>query len=92
MEISFIIIVIVSVLVTFILNQIFKKKRYVKYIPVIIMIPFMLYYFDSMRSASNESFESLGRFVMGVFLLTASFSSVIFSIIADIIHKRRGLK
>jgi hypothetical protein len=92
MEISFIIIVIVSVLVTFIMNQIFKKKRYVKYIPVIIMIPFMLYYFVSMRSASNESFESLGRFVMGVFLLTASFSSVIFSIIADIIHKRRGLK
>lgn len=92
MEISFFIIVIASILVTFILDRIFKKKRFIKYIPVIIMVPFMLYYFISIRSASNESFESLGKFVMGLFLLTASFSSFLFAIIVDIFHKRRKLK
>jgi hypothetical protein len=89
MEISFIIIVTVSILVSLILNLIFTKKRYIKYIPAIIMLPFMLYYFITMRSVSNESFESLGRFVMGLFLLISILSSIIFSIIADIIHKRR---
>jgi hypothetical protein len=92
MEISFVIIVSVSILVTFILDQIFKKKRFVKYIPVIIMFPFMLYYFITMYSASSESFESLGKFVMGLFLLIAIVSSIIFSIIADIVHKRRKVK
>lgn len=92
MKISLIIIIIASILVTFILNQIFKKKRYIKYIPVIIMLPFMLYYFITMNSASSESFESLGKFVMGLFLLIACFSSIIFSVTADIFHKRRKLK
>jgi hypothetical protein len=92
MEISFAIIISVSILVTFILNLIFKKKRYIKYIPVMIMVPFMIYYFITMRSASSEGFESLGKFVMGLFLLTASFSSIIFSITADILYKRRKLK
>ena len=92
MEISFIIIVTASILVTFILNYIFKKKRYIKYIPAIIMFPFMIYYFVTMHSVSNESFESLGRFVMGLFLLVAIISSVIYSVAADIILKRRKLK
>ena len=89
MEISFVIIVAVSILVTFILDHIFKKKRYVKYIPVMIILPFMIYYFVTMYSASNESFESLGKFVMGLILLIASISSIIYSIIVDILHKRR---
>lgn len=44
MELSLIIgvVSIVSILVSCILNQIFKEKRYIKYIPVIIMFPFML--------------------------------------------------
>lgn len=90
MEISFVIIVAASILVTFILDRIFKKKRFVKYIPTIIMLPFILYYFISMNSASNESFESLGKFVMGLFLLTAGLSSVIYSVTADIINKIRN--
>lgn len=91
MEISFIIgiIVIVSILVTCILNQIFKKKRYVKYVPVIIMFPFMLYNFITMYSAPSENFEALGRFVMGLLLLSASIPSLICSIIFDIVHKKR---
>lgn len=91
MEISFIIgsIVIVSVLVTFILNYIFKKKRYIKYFPVIIMLPFMLYYFITMYSVSTENFEALGRFVMGLLLLSASIPSLICAIIFDIVHKKR---
>lgn len=83
------IIALASILVTCLLNLIFKKKRYIKYIPVIIMTPFMIYNFISMYSVTSESFESLGRFVMGLLLFTASFSSAMFSIAADIIHKRR---
>lgn len=92
MELSFIIIVTASILVTFILNYIFRKKRYIKYIPAIIMIPFMIYYFISMYSVSNESFESLGKFVMGLFLLIAILSSIIFSIAVDIFHTRSKQK
>lgn len=94
MEISFIIIVIMiaSILVTCILNQIFKKKRYIKYIPVIMMLPFMLYNFITMYSAPSENFEALGRFVMGGFLLLASLTSIICSIVLDIFHKKRNLK
>jgi drug/metabolite transporter (DMT)-like permease len=88
MEISFIIIVTISILVTALLNYIFKKKRYIKYIPVIILIPFMIYYFITMHSISNESFESLGKFVMGLLLLIAILSSFIYSITVDIFHNR----
>lgn len=80
---------IVSILVTYILNKIFKNKRYVKYIPVIIIIPFMLYNFITMYTAPSEGFEDLGRFVMGLLLLAASLPSLIFSIVLDIVHKKR---
>lgn len=94
MKISFIIIIItiVSILVTCILNQIFKKKRYIKYIPVIIMLSFMIYNFITMYSTPSENFQALGKFVMGLFLLFASLSSIICSIVLDIFHKRRNLK
>jgi len=92
MEISLTIIVITSILVTLILDRVFKKKRYMKYIPIIIMIPFMIYYFITMRSASSEGFKALGKFVMGLFFLTAILSSIITSITSDIYHNRRKLK
>lgn len=83
------IVVIVSILVTFILNYIFKKKRYVKYIPVIVMFPFMLYNFITAYSAPTEGFEALGRFVMGLLLFSASLPSLICSIVLDVVHKKR---
>ncbi len=84
-----IIIVTVSILVTFILNWIFKKRRYVKYLPVIIMFPFMMYGFISAYSAPTEGFEALGRFVLGVLLFAASLPSLICSITLDIINKKK---
>ncbi len=91
MELSFVIgaIIIVAILVTCILNQIFKEKRYIKYIPVIIMFPFMLYNFITMYSAPSENFEALGRFAMGLLLLSASLASLICSITLDILYKKR---
>lgn len=91
MEVSLIIsiIVIVSIIVTFILNQIFKKKRYIKYIPVVIMVPFILYNFITMYSAPSENFEALGRFVMGLLLLSAGIPSLICSIILDIFNNKK---
>lgn len=80
---------IVSILVTYMLNRIFKNKRYVKYIPVIIIIPFMLYNFVTTYTAPTEGFEALGRFVMGLLLLAASLPSLICSIVLDIFHKKR---
>lgn len=85
----FVVIAIASILVTLILDLIFKKKRYIKYIPVAIMFPFMLYNFITMYSATSESFKALGNFVMGLFLLTASVSSLVYSIIADILYRRK---
>lgn len=94
MEISTIIffILIISILVTCILNHIFKERRFVKYIPVMMMLPFMIYNFITMYSTPSENFEALGRFVMGIFLLSASISSLIYAIIADVLYKRRKLK
>ncbi len=85
----FVIISIISILVTCLLNLFFKKKRYVKYIPVIIMFPIMIYYFITTYSAPSEGFQALGRFVMGLMLLTAILSSTICSIVIDVYHNKK---
>lgn len=91
LDVALIIVVTASVLVTFILNWIFKKKRYIKYLPIIVMFPFMLYNFIRAYSAPTEGFEALGRFVMGLLLFAASLPSLICSIILDIVHKKRTI-
>jgi hypothetical protein len=78
---------IVTIIITVILNLLFKKKRYVKYIPTIILFPFIVYNFITMYSVTTESFQSLGRFVMGVLLLVPCASSLIVSFAFDISHK-----
>jgi hypothetical protein len=88
----FIIISTAAIIITFILNLLFKKIRYVKYIPAIVLFPFMIYNFITMYSVTNESFESLGRFVMGIILLAACVSSLIVSIAFDITHRLIGRK
>lgn len=80
----------VSILVTFILNKVFTKKRFIKYIPVILIFPFMLYNFITMYSAPSENFEALGRFVMGLLLLSASIPSLLCAIVLDIVRKKRN--
>lgn len=80
-------IAIASFFVTFILNRMFSKKRYIKYIPVMILVTFMIYNFITMKSVSTEGFEDLGRFIMGMFLLAASLSSLISAIAFDMYHK-----
>ncbi|SHK85413.1 hypothetical protein SAMN02745136_03523 [Anaerocolumna jejuensis DSM 15929] len=87
-----ILISITAIIITFILNLLFKKIRYVKYIPAIVLFPFMIYNFITMYSVTNESFESLGRFVMGILLLVACASSLIASITFDIAHRNIGRK
>lgn len=82
----------VSILVTWILNRTFNKKRYIKYIPVIIMFPFMMYNFITMYSVETEGFKALGRFVMGLFLLTAIAVSLISSVVFDILYRKRNPK
>lgn len=94
MNFSFILIIIsiTAIIITFILNLLFKKVRYVKYIPAVVLSPFMIYNFITMYNVTNESFESLGRFVMGIILLAACASSLIASIIFDIAHRVIGRK
>jgi hypothetical protein len=87
-----ILISIAAIIITFILNLLFKKIRYVKYIPAIVLFPFMIYNFITMYSVTSESFESLGRFIMGILLLAAFASSLIASIAFDITHKIIGRK
>lgn len=85
-----ILISIATIIITILLNLLFKKKRYVKYIPAIVLFPFMIYNFITMYSVTSESFQSLGRFVMGILLLAACASSLIASIALDIIHRRNN--
>lgn len=87
-----ILISIATIIITFILNLLFKKMRYVKYIPAVVLFPFMIYNFVTMYSVTNESFESLGRFVMGILLLVVCASSLIASITIDITHRRISRK
>lgn len=87
-----ILISITMIIVTFILNLLFKKIRCVKYIPAIVLFPFIIYNFITMYSATSEGFESLGRFVMGILLLTACVSSLMASITFDITHRIIGRK
>ncbi len=87
-----ILISIAAIIITFILNLLFKRIRYVKYIPAIVLFPFMIYNFITMYSVTNESFESLGRLIMGILLLAACASSLIASIAFDITHRINGRK
>jgi hypothetical protein len=87
-----ILISIAAIIITFILNLLFKKIRYVKYIPAIVLFPFMIYNFITMYSVTSEGFESLGRLIMGILLLTACASSLIASIVFDITHGIIGRK
>ncbi len=87
-----IIISIVTIIITFVLNLLFKKCRYVKYIPAIVLFPFMIYNFITMYSVTSESFQSLGRFVMGVLLLAAFVSSLITSITLDVTYGKSNRK
>ncbi len=82
-----ILISLTAIIITFILNLLFKKIRYVKYIPAIVLFPFMLYNFITMYSVTSEGFKALGRFVMGILLLAACASSLIASIAFDIAHR-----
>jgi hypothetical protein len=83
---------IVAIIISFILNILFKKIRYVKYIPAIVLLPFVIYNFITMYSVTSEGFESLGRFVMGIMLLVACASSLVASIAFDIKHRNIGRK
>lgn len=83
---------IVAIIISLILNLLFKKIRYVKYIPAVVLFPFMLYNFITMYSVTNEGFKSLGKFVMGILLLTACASSLIASITLDISHRVNSRK
>ena len=87
-----ILISLAAIIITFILNLLFKKIRYVKYIPAVILFPFMMYNFITMYSVTSEGFESLGRFIMGILLLAACASSLIASITFDITHRIIGQK
>ena len=87
-----ILISIVAIIITFILNLLFKKIRYVKYIPAVVLFPFMIYNFITMYSVTSEGFESLGRFIMGILFLVAFASSLIASIAFDIAHRNIGRK
>lgn len=94
MRVVFILILIsiAAIIITFILNLLFKKIRYVKYIPAIVLFPFMIYNFITMYSVTSEGFESLGRFIMGILLLDAFASSLIASIAFDVAHRITGRK
>lgn len=91
MNIVIIIIIIsaVSILFTCILNRIFGGKRIIKYLPAIILFPFMAYNFITMYTAPSEGFEALGRFAMGLLLLSAIAPSLICAIVIDILKKKR---
>lgn len=82
-----ILISIVAIIIAFILNILFRKARYVKYIPAVVLFSFMVYIFITMNSVANEGFGSLGRFVMGIFFLAACVSSLIDSVAMDIYHR-----
>ena len=94
MRVVFILILIsiAAIIITFILNLLFKKIRYVKYIPAVVLFPFMIYNFITMYSVTSEGFESLGRFIMGILLLDAFASSLIASIAFDVAHRTTGRK
>lgn len=85
----FIIVIVISILVTLLLNYIFRGKRFIKYIPPLVLLLFMIYNFITMYSTSSEGFESLGRFVMGLLILSACVPSLICSAILDLIYSKK---
>jgi len=93
MNIVIIILIIsaVSILFTYILNLISGKKRFIKYLPAIILFPFMAYNFIAIYSAPSEGFEDLGRFAMGLLLLSAIVPSLICAVAIDIFKKKNAV-
>lgn len=82
-----IIVITLSTLLTIFLDRFFAEKKIIKYIPSMIMVPLMVYNLVTMFSISTDDFQRLGKFIMGLFLLSAILPSLVCSISFDIYRK-----
>lgn len=82
----FAVVFITGVLITILLNYLFKKRRYVKYLVGLAILLFGAFEIYSAR-VTGGGLETLGTAIMGIFLGFMGISSIISSIVLDLIRK-----
>lgn len=81
---TFLMVSLASISITYLLHRFFKKHKYVKYIPSLIFILVTIYNFLMARIVpSYGGFEDLARIIVALFAFTAFISSFGFGIFID---------
>lgn len=80
-----------AMIVTYIIHKIFKLKRWVKYIPGLLMIIFSLYNLTQLDISANNFLKdnSLIYLVLG---LTGGMSTLLFALILGVFNKPKKVK
>jgi hypothetical protein len=82
------VIFLVMCLVTYLLHRFFKRKKYIKYIPVLITTAAGIYYIYLSRTPS-EGFQDIARIIMAVMMLMSSAAGILTGLFLDFIYSGR---
>lgn len=91
--VAIVIIFIVFISLTYLLGRIFRKKRFIKYIPSLISIIFAVINIMLARSGQVEGFRDLARVMMAMLLSAGFLSGLLSALYLDYIspkYKKRN--
>lgn len=84
-----ILILIIFSLLTLLLNHYFKKRKFVKYIPSIIMSPVAIYTFYVAKT-STEGFLDIAYILLTVMSIVGLVSSLVTALILDFAQRKKN--
>jgi hypothetical protein len=88
-NIAIAIIFVVFVLITSLLNYLFKTRRFVKYLPSIISLIVAVINYVLARTSHSDGFKDLGYLIMSIFLFIGSVSGFLSAVYFDF-RKKNG--
>lgn len=74
---------VVFVLITGLLNYLFKSRRFVKYLPSIVSLIAAVINYVLARTSHSDGFKDLGYLIMSIFLLIGSVSGFLSAVYFD---------
>ena len=85
----FIGIVFASSILTFIIHWIFKTRRYVKYIPVILAMFLGIYNIYLARTIEHQGFQDIAKVLLAMMFFVSFFAGLITSLVIDFVKPKK---
>jgi len=89
-------IAIILAVLTLLLHRLFRKKRYIKYVPCLLCLGFGVYNFVLAFTVEYAAFEDIAKVILGVISLTGSVSGLVCAVLFDVFSlgrkKQKGQK